>query len=84
MDGVITIKTERGRMDIRLEQFFPTTQKRCKQLKKIISEDWENENSLMAAVQMYLDDQIRICLTFGTADISKSDKLKKNKMWVIV
>lgn len=83
MDKTIAIITEKGTMSVRLENFFPTTQKRCKQLKKVIAEDWKNESLTLGEIQKWLESERVVSLTYGTANIPRADKLNKNLVWML-
>ena len=53
----ITWNFGKGRMQILLDKFFPSTKKDLKQLLKIISLDWEHEAELKENLKVYFQEQ---------------------------
>ena len=53
----ITWNFGKGRMQILLDKFFPSTKKDLKQLLKIISLDWEHEAELKVDLKVYFQEQ---------------------------
>lgn len=53
----ITWNFGKGRMQILLDKFFPSTKKDLKQLLKIISLDWEHETELKENLKVYFQEQ---------------------------
>lgn len=53
----ITWNFGKGRMQILLDKFFPSTKKDLKQLLKIISLDWEHETELKESLKVYFQEQ---------------------------
>lgn len=53
----ITWNFGKGRMQILLDKFFPSTKKDLKKLLKIISLDWEHETELKENLKVYFQEQ---------------------------
>lgn len=53
----ITWDNGKGRMNIFLDKFFPSTKKDLKKLLSIISLDWQHEDELREKLKVYFQDK---------------------------
>lgn len=59
MDEIITIRYRHGEMTIRLEEFFPSSQKDLKKLLKVIELDWDHKDELIEQATTWIGEHIQ-------------------------
>lgn len=94
-EGILSIRWDTGRMDIRMETFFPCDMARFKKLLKVIDLDWEHCDTLKETLKVYFQRQIlalkeqRVKLAFegskakqAVADLERMVKTRKKPVGV--
>lgn len=57
----INIMYPGGYMNINLEAFFPATQSNFKKLLKVIDMDWQNKDTHIGCIRIWINDEIKLC-----------------------
>lgn len=54
----ITIKYDKGQMDIRMNEFFPTSQTRLKKLLNVVALDYIHQDEILQDMQQYFENKV--------------------------
>lgn len=60
MDELLKIRYRHGEMTIRLEEFFPSSQKDLKKLLKVIELDWDHKDELIEQATTWVSEHIQM------------------------